>query len=80
MCWWELGSEAYRLMQGDWLEHAHPLALVSLLDIIGKEEEEEEEEKEEKEEEEVLFHSVLYFSHSIQVLSLHFFDSRRPLV
>ena len=64
-------------MQGDWLEHVHPLALVSLLDIVGKEEEEG---KEEKEEEEILFHPVLYFSHSIQVLSLHFFDSRRPLV
>ena len=58
MCWLELGSEAYRLMQEDWLEHAHPFALMSLLDIVGKEEEEE---KEEKEEEEVLFHSVFYF-------------------
>ena len=58
MCWLELGSEAYRLMQEDWLEHAHPFALMSLLDIVGKEEEEG---KEEKEEEEVLFHSVFYF-------------------
>ena len=65
MCWWESGSETYRRMQRDWLEHPHPLGDLNGHSWRGRRRRRGRGRRES-------FVPFSVFSHSIPILSLHF--------